>query len=353
MKTYYIREKLRALGLDDKGLKSVLRDRLLSHLLADSTEEIQNEVASLLDFQRQGSVIKQIPKASRIQAGKSFAEILRKVILNNDLESWGQLFRFARDYFGTPNRGGKKRKSLATLINERLQGQPSMQSKKPVPAKKVKKKEGGPNFKTMTADKLKLCDIKGAIRVISSDDKILPVTEENRDKLKKKHPEPHKDTKMPEGPGDMQGTICDKNDVVQAIKSFKNGSAGGPDGFMPQFLKDVTKEELGATANLVLDTLVDFFNLVVFAGKIPAEVCEIFYGANLMGLAKDDGGVRPIAIGFVLRRLAGKIQSNKVQNLSKTTFWPLQLGVGTSKGCEIAAHTIRQYVISDNIYEKF
>ena len=48
-----------------------------------------------------------------------------------------------------------------------------------------------------------------------------------------------------------------------------------------------------------------------------------------MGLAKDDGGVRPIAIGFALRRLAGKIQSNKVQNLSKTTFWPMQLGVGT------------------------
>ena len=107
---------------------------------------------------------------------------------------------------------------------------------------------------------------------------------------------------------------------LEAIKSFKNGSAGGPDGFMPQFLKDVTKEELGATANLVLDTLVDFYNLIVFAGKIPDEVCEIYYGANLMGLAKDDNGVRPIAIGFVLRRLGGKIQSSKVLNLSKTLF---------------------------------
>jgi hypothetical protein len=107
LKVVPLRERLRALGLDDKGLKPVLRDRLLDHLLADSMEEIQNEVASLLDFQRQGSVIKQIPKASRIQAGKSFAEILRKVILSNDLESWGQLFRFARDYFGKPNRGGK------------------------------------------------------------------------------------------------------------------------------------------------------------------------------------------------------------------------------------------------------
>ena len=136
LKVVPLREKLRSLGLDEKGLKTVLQDRLLDHLLADSEEEILNEVASLLDFQRQGNVIKQIPKASRIQAGKSFAEILRKVILKNDLESWGELFRFARDFFGTPNRGGKKRKSLATLINERLQGPKSMQSEKPVPVKK-------------------------------------------------------------------------------------------------------------------------------------------------------------------------------------------------------------------------
>ena len=107
LKVVPLKERLRDLGCDDKGLKSVLRDRLLDHLLADSSEEILNEVASLLDFQRQGRMIKQIPKASRIQAGKSFAEILRKVNLNNDLESWGQLFRFARDYFGKPNRGGK------------------------------------------------------------------------------------------------------------------------------------------------------------------------------------------------------------------------------------------------------
>ena len=231
-------------------------------------------------------------------------------------------------------------------------GRPSVQTKKPAPIKTNTKKKGGPNFKTLTANKLKVCDIKGAIRIISSDNKVLPVTKENRDKLQDKHPKPHKDTVMPEGPGDMQGSICDKKDVIQAIKSFNNGSAAGPDGFMPQYLKDMTQEDLGASAQLVLDTMVDFFNLIVFAGKIPAEVCEIFYGANLMGLAKDDGGVRPIAIGFALRRCAGKIQMNKVLNLSKTIFWPLQLGVGTSKGCEIAAHTIRQYVISDQVNDK-
>jgi hypothetical protein len=67
LKVVPLRERLEALGLDKKGLKSVLQDRLLNHLLADSMEEILNEVTSLLDFQRQGSVIKQIPKASRIQ----------------------------------------------------------------------------------------------------------------------------------------------------------------------------------------------------------------------------------------------------------------------------------------------
>ena len=48
LKVPALKERLRTLGLDDKGLKQVLRDRLMDHLLADSMEEILDEVASLL-----------------------------------------------------------------------------------------------------------------------------------------------------------------------------------------------------------------------------------------------------------------------------------------------------------------
>ena len=40
----------------------------------------------------------------------------------------------------------------------------------------------------------------------------------------------------------------------------------------------------------------DLLNNIIFAGKVPSFMVPIFYGAGLIALSKDDGGVRPIAI---------------------------------------------------------
>ena len=66
-----------------------------------------------------------------------------------------------------------------------------------------------------------------------------------------------------------------------------------------------------------------------------------------MALSKPDDSIRPIAIGFWIRRLVGKIIMDKLQETCKTTFQPHQLGVGTPKGAEIGVHAIRQYVNSE------
>ena len=78
-------------------------------------------------------------------------------------------------------------------------------------------------------------------------------------------------------------------------------------------LKDITAESLGDPALKLVDTLVEFFNKIVLYGKVPEDVCPTFYGANLTALSKPDGGVRPIAVGFTLRRLVGKILSKKLR----------------------------------------
>merc|ERR1712016_468473 len=77
--------------------------------------------------------------------------------------------------------------------------------------------------------------------------------------------------------------------LLKAIRSFKNGASGGPDGLLPQHLKDMTGDELGETASKLLDTLVTFFNTIIYPGKVPHEVIETFYGANLIALGKEDG----------------------------------------------------------------
>ena len=63
-----------------------------------------------------------------------------------------------------------------------------------------------------------------------------------------------------------------------------------------------------------------------------------------MALAKPDGGIRPIAIGCTLRRLAGKICMRRIKDKCAALFHPCQLGVGTPLGAEIAIHGCRRYM---------
>ena len=61
----------------------------------------------------------------------------------------------------------------------------------------------------------------------------------------------------------------------------------------------------GELESELMDSLTSFINLVV-AGNVPTFARPFFFGATLIGLSKNDGGVRPIAIGCTLRRLAAK-----------------------------------------------
>ena len=52
------------------------------------------------------------------------------------------------------------------------------------------------------------------------------------------------------------------------------------------------------------DSLTDFVNLLL-KGDLPVPVREIVYGGRLIALQKKDGGIRPIMVGYTLRRLPG------------------------------------------------
>ena len=71
-------------------------------------------------------------------------------------------------------------------------------------------------------------------------------------------------------------------------------------------MKDITSDALGETSKHLLQTLVKFLNGIVLCSNIPDAVQSSFFGASLIALSKKDGGVRPIAVGNTLRRLAGK-----------------------------------------------
>ena len=66
----------------------------------------------------------------------------------------------------------------------------------------------------------------------------------------------------------------------------------------------------------------------------------------LMALNKKSGGIRPIAVGVTLRRLASKCANTHGAARMAPLFGPRQLGVGIRKGCEAAIQSARRYLQS-------
>ena len=147
-------------------------------------------------------------------------------------------------------------------------------------------------------------DFRGAIRLASSDDTLADFSDETYayNALSSKHPPAHPNSQIPLDPSvstsDALEVLC--TDVIQAVRSFPCGSAGGLDKLRPQHLKDLLQqvgvEDLECP---LLIALADFCSLVL-CGDVPGMVRPLFFGASLVALKKGTGGVRPIAVGCTL-----------------------------------------------------
>ena len=187
-------------------------------------------------------------------------------------------------------------------------------------------------------------DFKGAIRLACSDDALAETSEDTYSALLAKHPPPHPSSVPPPAPDSSQiASICVTPEmVVSAIRSFPAGSSGGPDGLLPQHLKDLLNPPSGVTAPF-LSALSSFVSHVL-NGNTPTALRHVFFGARLVALTKRDGGVRPIAVGSTLRRLVAKVAVQLVSDDMTTILAPRQLGFGVKGGAEAAVHAARSYL---------
>ena len=304
-----------------------------------------------------GPVYTRIPVASRNKASRVLSTVLNNISKNNGEPEWRQFFGFEMNGLGSSKRGGKKHTSQATIINKRLDAFVSGTMVAEPPAKKTAKdKTSKPlqsNLASRVSAKLSMGDVKGVVIVVTSRESILPPSQEIKSRLQDKHP-PRKRTEptrvpTPDFNGNLSHFWASKEDVKLGIHSFKKGAAGGPDGLCPQHLQDMTGQALGETGNRLLETIVDFINLLVLPGKVNEKAKASFYGGNATALSKPDGGIRPIISGHVFRRLAAKIVMRMLRSYCEKEFRPLQMGVGTPKGCEAAVHAVRAYVESDSV----
>jgi hypothetical protein len=191
-------------------------------------------------------------------------------------------------------------------------------------------------------------DIRGAVKILSSDDKLAPFDDVTFNVLKTKHPTPSRPLSFLEPPlNNIPVLSVNESDVLRGINSFCCGSAPGIDGMRPQFLQDMVSFSAGEAGKRSLIAITKLCNFIL-AGKINEEVLPIFFGASLCALSKKDGGLRPIAIGCSFRRLAARVACFKHNCDIHSYLAPHQLGVATKKGSETAIHTVRTYL---NLHE--
>ena len=95
------------------------------------------------------------------------------------------------------------------------------------------------------------------------------------------------------------------DEIVRAIQSFPCGSAGGPDGLRPHRIKDMNSPSAHSGGTALVEALCSIISLIL-SSQTPLSIQPFFFGASLIALEKKGGGIRPIAFGCTLRRLAAK-----------------------------------------------
>ena len=303
-------------------------------------------------------VIKRIPKGARNLAANKMADLIDRCVEENVTDTWSELFHFSWRRLYQPGKETRAKKSvsgsLGSSLTTRIKNQlnasnpcPPTLSVQAKPARNGKGKNAHDKLAKLVDQKLAEGDIRGAVRAVSSTVGIAPCNQETAALLEAKHPsssfENDNMDSLNQQAQRAEPLVTCEEEVEKVIRSFPQGSSGGPDGIRPAHIKDLISRSAGNAGLKLLSSITRLTNLAL-QGAICPEVLPIFYGARLVALEKKDGGVRPIAVGNTFRRIAAKVLSSKVQAEMGNYLRPVQLGYGTQAGCEAAVHSVRQYL---------
>jgi len=122
----------------------------------------------------------------------------------------------------------------------------------------------------LASKKLSKSDVRGALKILTSDASYVSPSESAREILALKHPPLPFDRRPAPTP-----LVAPFNVIVLSLRSFRPGSAGGPDGLKPQHILDMVQGDVSSSWS---SALLDFVNLV--AGGVPKQVRPYFFGAN-------------------------------------------------------------------------
>ena len=188
-----------------------------------------------------------------------------------------------------------------------------------------------------------------AAHILTSDG-LVPASQEAYDDMLAKHPQCPAQPSIDCSSSQLSSDCCviSPSSVALAVNSFPNGTGPGPSGLHAAHIKEGITCPSPTIRATLLEVLTDFINLLC-QGKVPSEVTPHLCGALLLATRKKHGGLRPIAVGEVLRRLASKCVVQYTHQSAVDYLSPLQLGVGVSGGAESIVHAVRSVLLDDSV----
>ena len=298
-------------------------------------------------------VLNKIPLGAVVSVAGALHRLLQEALVQKTQLAWTRLMSFCYWGLQCPDGGREARQvSLATKIKQQVAHFLETESLPTLPEphvsvltnRQLSDDDKADKMRKRVAAKFADGDVSGAVRELSSSDGLAMQSEDTVRALRDKHPPAPRDLMMPEPPDNsFIVPVVSEEDVRKAVNSFRPGSAGGPDGLRPGHLKTLLSHSSAEAGVRLLTTLTDFVNAIL-KGEVPDFAVSTFYGATLCALTKKDGGIRPIAVGNTLRRLAAKVGARPLSHSLGNELRPVQLGFSTKGGCEAATHSARRYL---------
>ncbi|KAA8490429.1 Retrotransposable element [Porphyridium purpureum] len=138
--------------------------------------------------------------------------------------------------------------------------------------------------------------------------------------------------------------LAERAVVKNAVMGIPYTSAAGPSRWSPSLLHQALS--LPAAGAEVLTAMCGLFDRVVHRGLEP-QAGALWAHARLIPLRKPDGGVRPIAIGEIFRRVLGRLAVTSLAHDAVETLAPDQYGVGRKAGLEAMVMRTRLAVLDN------
>ncbi|XP_026446662.1 uncharacterized protein LOC113347258 [Papaver somniferum] len=321
--------------------------------LEDSSLGLSVEILSLV-YQKQITTISSIPPQCRLNFSRTLKSSLDRVITHpKDLCSWLQLLILPictlRLYFpkNSKEEGSGNRKRLQTAsVNQALARwnephgcidllQQVLQEHREVQKSRKQSKQKRKTNVEACKKNLSQGLYTAAVRILSSSG----VAYDNPDtlyQLQHKHPHAPPPT-IPTDTITAASVVVGSNAVLKEIRSFPKGTSCGRDGLRAQHLLDALSGPAAAVSEEFLTSIAGVVNLWL-SGVCTAVLGPYIASAPLTPLLKPDGGLRPIAVGTIWRRLCSKIAATSVGSEMANYLGDYQFGVGIPCGGESILH---------------